>query len=390
MSSALGAISFKQATQVATFAFAYQTLSPVDFTSTIYTLAMGEIGCIGIDLADRSRKWVKETEVLHQDLQQLLDDAELYQEYLGLEPFLPAHDCQTEIVSTFPDKREISSDGLIVLPSEIIEILFSYMTVEELARFSTVSKFCYVATKTDSIWQCQLNKLFPKLICIPREKCGLTPEQQFKIVYRRTQRLLNQYNAMYKKNAEAAENLYDYCSKPYRASDRIHEARVERRANRLYQLVGRHRYDGEDTSIDSNSYQGQIITCIKELEEDYQAFATPGRFEEYIRQAKKMLDVKNRLKDFPQRVKKMQTLAERDFFTDTYIFTMIENDDVKSFKFPLKLKFLFYATCIFYKTLETTAILIKPTIKNRTIKYLDKMLKYQPRSSWDKALFHYL
>ncbi len=383
MSSASGAISFKQAAQVAAFGLAYKAISPVNFTSTICTLVLGEIGCIGIDLACKSRKWVREAQLLNQDLQQLLDDRALYQEHLGLEPFLPAHDCETEIASTLTDNREIGFDGSVVLPLEILKILYCHMTVEQIARFSRISKCCYVATKTDSIWQCQLNKLFPKLSCIPWEGCGLTHEQQFKIVYRRTQGLLNDFNAIHNTNAKLAERLYNDSKVSPTAHDISQQAVYEYYGTSLFQLVGDH-YDGTDESIDGLSSLGLIHTCIQELEKDYQAFTKPERFEAFIRQAKKTIDIRDRLKDFPERVRKMQTLADQDIFTDTFICATIE---IHSYEFVPKV--LVWTGALLTKTWETTFGLIHPNIKSRTKILLDKMLEYQPGFCEDLGSSHY-
>jgi hypothetical protein len=383
MSSASGAISFKQAAQVAAFALAYHTVSPDNLNTTISTLALAEIGCMGIDLACKSRKWVKEAQLLHQDLQKLLDDATLYQEYLGLEPFLPAHDCETEIASTLPRNREIRLDGSTLLPQEILEILFSHMTVEQITRFSGMSRCCYIATKTDSIWQCQLNKLLPKLAFIPREQCGLTPEQQFKIVYRRTYLLLKEFNSTYKTNSKLAETIYNDFKLAKTTGDISQPALYDYYSNRLSQLVGDH-YVGTDESIDRFSSLGRIKTCINELEKDYQAFAIPERLQAFMRQAKKTIDIQNRLKDFPERVRKMQTLADQDIFTDTYICAAIE---IHSYEFAPKV--VVWAGALLTKTWETTIGLIHPNIKSRRKILLDKMLEYQPGLSEDLASYHY-
>lgn len=386
MSSSSGAINFKEAAQAAAFAIAYQSLSPVNFTSTICTVAMGEIGCIGIDLACKTKGWVKEAQLLHQDLQQLLDDAADYQKYLGLEPFLPAADCHTQIASSLPDKSEISFHGSIALPSELLEMIFSFMTLEQLARFSTLSKSCYVATKTDSFWQCRLNKLFPKLRCIPWEECGFTSEQQFKIVYRRTETLLNEFKWMRKRNAELVEKLYNHPQLLSTAEDVYQETVYESYYNRLSELVGDH-YVGTDKSIDDLSSQGLILKCIKAVEEDCRAFSIPERFEAYIRQAKKTHDAQNRLKDFPHKVRKMQMIADQDIFTDMFICATIEKrHDEHMLYLP---KVLAYTGAILSKTMETTFGLIYPNIKSSTKMHLDKMLEYQASSHSDEALFHY-
>jgi hypothetical protein len=380
MSSASGAINFKQAAQVAAFAVAYEVLSPVNFTSTICTLAIGEIGCIGIDLACKTKKWVKEAQLLHQDLQQLLDDAPDYRKYLALEPFLPAEDCRTQIASFLPDNGEISFQGSIVLPSELLERIFSHMTFEQLARFSKVSKSCYVATKTDSVWLCQLKKLFPELTCIPWKECGFTPEQQFKIVYRRTETLLNEFKWMYIQNAELVDKLYNHSKLLSTAENVYQETVYECYSNRLRELVGDH-YVGTDGSIDGLSSQGLILTCIKAVKKDRRAFAIPERFEVYIRQATKTRVTQNRLKDFPQRVRKMQMIADQDIFTDMFISATIERRYLS--------KVLACTDAILSKTMETTFGLINPNIKSSAKMHLDKMLEYKALSHSDEALIHY-
>ena len=270
-------IDFREAAQVASLALAYQAISPDNLISTISTIALAEIGNHGIDLAC---KWVNEISLLKQDIQKLIDDDADYQKFLEMEPFLV--DGHTNLsTTTFTENSEFNSN---VLNEDTLGVIALHLTIEELAKFALVSKSFYSATKADSIWHRKLNEHFPELKCISREECGFSPEQQVKMVYKRTLYPLKQIHS--------------------------HDSFW------IYQMSSMN-----DGNRRWNGYYDE------QLEKDYNDFAKKeGFFESYLRQGKMALDIQARLIDFPKRVSDMKKLAAKNPYADIFIHYLLLRD----------------------------------------------------------------
>jgi hypothetical protein len=302
-----GIVSFKEAPQVASIAVASESPSVSMCITAIGAFALAEIGSNALELAYQKYQWAHETTCFYKrldhDLQQLMDDAEDYQKLLWFGPCLIDIDSQ----SVYSEISEIKFNDTLILPSDIKELIFTHLNVEQITIFGQVSKCCYAATKADSIWEYKLNELYGGLKCIPKERCGFNTEQQVKIVYKRTWWLLNKCKLQKQKNYESILRFYN-C---YTA-----------RWDQLRPLVGSD-YRGTLESIDPFSKQGRVITCIKQLKMDCQEFSKPDSFKSYLEKAKKALEIYGRLKDFPERVRKMQQLAEADALTGMFITAKI-------------------------------------------------------------------
>jgi len=79
---------------------------------------------------------------------------------------------------------------------------FAYLDVRDLVKFSKASKCCYLVTKTDQIWEDQLNKFLPKTQFLSMNVCSFSPEQQFKIIFKRINDELKPYITQFNENNE--------------------------------------------------------------------------------------------------------------------------------------------------------------------------------------------
>lgn len=298
-----GTVSFKEATQIASIALAYEPLSPAISITAISVFALAEFGSNASELAHQNYQWVHEAKCFYKrldhDLEQLMDDAEDYQKFLELEPCLIDIDSQ----SVYSEIGEIKFNDTLILPSDIKELFFTHLTLEQITIFGQASKCCHLATKTDSIWEYKLNKLYGGLKCVPKEQCGFNAEQQVKLIYKRTLWLLNKYKLQHRKNYESIVTFGNSYTTYW---------------TRIRPLVGDY-YQGTLKSIDPLSKQGRVITCIEQLEMNCQELSKPDSFQSYLEKAKKAIEIRNRLKDFHERVRKMQQLAEADVLSGMYI-----------------------------------------------------------------------
>ena len=303
--------------------FADQVPTTDFLTTAISTFVSAEMSSNAIDLAYQSYQWAHEVKCfykrLDQDLQQLMDDADEYQKFLELEPCLIAIDLQS---AHLEEKSDLKFNDSLVLPSDIKALFFTHLTVEQIARFAQVSKCCHLATKTDSIWEHKLGKLFGGIKCLPKEQCGFNMEQQFKIIYKRTWWLLKKYKLSYKNNYELILKFYNCsASQSLRYFEKQGDYYIHC-ASRIRSLVGEN-YCGTLESIDPHSKQGRIIAGIKQLKSDCQELSAPDPFKFYLEQAKKALEIQSRLKDFPERVKKFKELADGNAITGMFITATI-------------------------------------------------------------------
>ncbi len=317
-----GTVGSKEATQVASIAFDYRPSSPDVSNTAISAFALAEIVSNAIDRAYQNYQWVHETKCFYKrldhDLKQLMNDAEDYQKFQEFEPCLINIDSQ----SLYSEIGEIKFNDTLILPSDIKELFFTYLSLEQITIFGQVSKCCHLATKTDSIWEYKLNKLYGGLKCVPKEQCGFNAEQQVKIIYKRTWWLLNKHKLKQQKNYESILRFYNgYTARsiPYCENSAEYYTFCW---NQLRPLVGMN-YQGTLESIDPLSKQGRVIECIKQLKLDCQELSKPDSFQSYLEKAKKAIEIRNRLKDFPERVRKMQQLAEADVLSGMLITAKI-------------------------------------------------------------------
>jgi hypothetical protein len=66
---------------------------------------------------------------------------------------------------------------------DVFSIISADLDPKDLGNFSEVSKSCYLATKTDTVWSIQLQKLFPDVMISPRKNFSLGSEKQHQIVF---------------------------------------------------------------------------------------------------------------------------------------------------------------------------------------------------------------
>ena len=185
---------------------------------------------------------------------------------------------------------------------DALPIAFVYLHPKDLVNFSEVDKCCYLATKTDAIWENQLKKLLPNTQIMPMQVCCFSPEHQFKIIFKKIKDELKPYIAQLEENnktlceligsngksgeidraweryqqfgGESAkgryENLVDvayannqyldlYKTDGYKAnSAHLHYDHLDMR--KLY--IGGPAYDGTIESCDPNSQQGRCLRVI--------------------------------------------------------------------------------------------------------------------------------
>jgi len=205
-------------------------------------------------------------------------------------------------------------------------IILSHLNLKNVINFSTVSKCCFLATKADAIWHVQLYNLLPAVKVIVPTLCAFSPEQQFKIIYKRIDNeckpylikfnynltqaveMRNNLNALklqfqkaggeeantkyseqcrdlysrYQDWGDAAQNEMDaLTNSPEYQANSLWRKCVELET-RLRQVVGAN-YDGTVESIGPNSHQRQIQNAITVLVPN--AFNNQEKFEAEIRKA---------------------------------------------------------------------------------------------------------
>jgi hypothetical protein len=218
------------------------------------------------------------------------------------------------------------SRALTTLHQDAFNRIFVFLEPKDLVHFSQVSKCCYLATKAGIIWEIQLQKCFPKTKTLPEKICSFSPEQQFKIYFKRMNDEKRPYIAQLERNNEVLLHLgkhgsggaIDLALKMYGdtgggfAVDRFCQAlqtlrnkqnakpsewdalynsdlgKADRACSRYTGLVNRqkhlagHTYDGTDQSIVSDSQQGRCKRAIQKISE---IFNDQENFEKFIRGA---------------------------------------------------------------------------------------------------------
>ncbi len=371
MAFSSGTVSFRETTQVASIALAHENPSTGMSITAISAFAITEIGSNVIEFAHQNYQWAREAKCFYKriddDLQQLLDDAEDYQKFLELEPCLIEVDSQT-----YSEISDLKFNDTLILPSDIKDRLFTHMGLEQIILLGQVSKCCYAATKADSIWEYKLNELYGGLKYLPKEQCGFNPEQQVKIVYKRTWWLLNKCRLQYQKNYESILRVYDCYTDRFHCYENSAEYYASCR-RQLWPLVGNN-YCGTLESINPFSKQGRVIECIKQLKMDCQELSKPDSFKSYLEKAKKAIEIRGRLKDFPERVRKMQQTAETDVVSGMFITAKI---NARVWDYDSKIYLCVETLC--GKMDEKLQKCMGSTPQSQSTRLLDQMLRHNPQ-----------
>lgn len=196
------------------------------------------------------------------------------------------------------DPKSLDTSGAIFITYEsYFNHVAVYLDLKDLANFSQTSKCCYLASKANGLWDIQFSKRFPHTLLMPKEKCGFSKEQQFKIYFKRhqdhlkiykTQQDINQlvldklvvpngndgicheYQMMYQElggERELRNALCDALNAPKTdAIPPIIQVITKRNVFQsiLKKLAGPN-YDGTVASIDSNSQQARCLFAIENL-----------------------------------------------------------------------------------------------------------------------------
>jgi hypothetical protein len=189
-------------------------------------------------------------------------------------------------------------------------VILSNLDLKTLVNCSTVCKFFYSASKADFIWRNQLWNLLPNVTNVPPNLCIFTPEQQYKVIFKRIQNECKPYIAKFNRNEELGNNWLNelktlelQCQEAggeaaaARYIDLLSQGNVENSENcpdypaselnakiavlryTLSRMFGAN-YNGTIESIDPNSVQGQILNAINILVPN--AFNNQEKFESVI------------------------------------------------------------------------------------------------------------
>lgn len=199
---------------------------------------------------------------------------------------------------------------------DITVIILSKLDLKNLVNCSTVCKSFYSASKVDFIWSSHLYNLLPNVTVVAPNLCIFTPEQQYKVIFKRIQNECKPYIAKFTYIQEVAQNWQnelktlelqfqeaggEEANQRYRQFMRQNanvpelfltlqqncpdypagqlKTKIETLQNRLSVFYGEN-YDGTIESIDPNSFQGQILKAINVLVPN--AFDNQEMFESVI------------------------------------------------------------------------------------------------------------
>jgi hypothetical protein len=124
--------------------------------------------------------------------------------------------------------------------------IFVCLSLKDLVNFSTISKCCYLATKADCIWEIQLQNCFPNTKILSKQRCSFSPEQQFKIYFKKMNDELKLYIAQFERNNFVIGNLRG----PSGFDGEIDQARKE------YQILGGDEARFQHQEALNNLYRG--------------------------------------------------------------------------------------------------------------------------------------
>lgn len=121
-----------------------------------------------------------------------------------IQPFIPG-DCGqlTELFKECINHEHLSS--IFCLPAFCESLVV--IDLNDLMNLSLVSKCCYIATKSNLLWQGKVNFLLSNVYCMPQSKCSFAPEQQFQIVFKELQNRKAPFQLQYKHDMEKIDRL---------------------------------------------------------------------------------------------------------------------------------------------------------------------------------------
>ena len=212
---------------------------------------------------------------------------------------------------------------------DITVVILSNLDLKTLVNSSSVCKSFYSASKVDRIWRVQLCKFLPNVTVMNRNLCIFTPEQQYKVIFKRIQNECKPYVAKFTRNQEknnlsgrmnelktlklqfqkaggkeaasrfnqerinfirqgdqegliTADLIRNDCVFVQRSSDYL-AADLQRQVMQFQDALSFFcgaNYDGTIESIDPNSLQGKILNAINVLVPN--AFNSQKKFESVI------------------------------------------------------------------------------------------------------------
>ncbi len=123
-----------------------------------------------------------------------------------IRPYVPSDNrelvkaCQETYKKYFLTPLFNETGALFHFHRDALSFAFVYLHPKDLVNFSEVDKCCYLATKTDAIWENQLKKLLPNTQIMPMQVCCFSPEHQFKIIFKKINNALMPYIVQFAKN----------------------------------------------------------------------------------------------------------------------------------------------------------------------------------------------
>ena len=212
------------------------------------------------------------------------------------------------------------------------EIILLNLDQKTFFHSSSVCKFFYSASKADSIWKVQLCKFLPNVTVVDPNLCIFTPEQQYKVIFKRIENECKPYIAKFNHNQEIINDwLSDLKSLEVQFQEAGGKEAAARHAEFLRQLIrigdlstqpetcpdyqaGQSytkiailrrylsimcgaNYDGTIESIDPMSIQGRILNAINVLVPN--AFNDQEKFESVIEKSIAALNTSSPNSDGP-------------------------------------------------------------------------------------------
>ena len=250
-------------------------------------------------------------------------------------------------------KEKTSSGEVTFSCRDVTVYIVSNLDLKDLIRFSKVNKCCFLATKADIVWRIQLCKLLPQVECKNSNLCTFTPEQQFKIIYKRMVNARNPFVARYNYNTEKYRKLKSQLEETelefekagsqgiieswrkemtdlqkggmdFEAGDvhlmsspNYHAAQLEDKVmllrSQISSLVGQD-FDGSIESLDPYCFQAKILTAVQITLPD--VFNNQEKFDEEIEKAQALANTSSSnnqgfmINDiFDEEIEKAQALA---------------------------------------------------------------------------------
>ncbi len=234
-----------------------------------------------------------------------------------IKPYVPSDDqemtltCQKVLGSNMADSLTGADNdsGSRFTLDPITCYVISLLDPKDVANLAETSKCCYSATKINFIWEVQLYKLFPNVKNMDNALCSFSPEQQFKVYFKRMNDELKPYTFQFK----SQDGLLKELRGPNGMDGTIHaawqELEKEGGMSKGFELVqggiydaksiaaislyndlnlqridlAGNNYNGTHETINPASLQGRCLNAINNLVP--QAFDDQERFEQTIQRA---------------------------------------------------------------------------------------------------------